>query len=244
MAFGLQNTRLIIELMMMKNNFLERLGAWSGLIWFMLFGLGWILSEWIPPISPDMTAVEVAEVYKEHHYQLLLGGVLMMLSAFFVGPVTALIVLLMNKIEKRMGALSIVMIVTGATSAVNICLSGVFYAAAAFRPERSPEVVQGLMDFGMLFFFGGISAFIGFFGWTAYASLVLDDRNNPVIPRWFGYLCLWTTIVLIPDVLVFFFKTGPFAWDGIIGFWIPLALFIITFTASPFALKKSVENHL
>ncbi len=228
----------------MKNNFIVSLGTWSGFIWITMVCTMWFLSEWFPPFAPDLTAIELADIYKENNFQLLLGGVLMMLSGLVLGPYVSVLVLLIEKVEKKMGVVSIAMIMTGATSVINVCLSGIFWAAAAFRPDRNPEVIQGLSDIAWLFFFGGISAFLGLIGWVAYASLVLDDRKNPVFSRWFGYLCLWTTIVTLPDILVFFFKTGPFAWDGLIGFWIPLVLFVVTFNASPFALRKSVKNHL
>ena len=49
-----------------------------------------------------------------------------------------------------------------------------------------------------------------------------DTSENPVFPRWFGYQSIMTFLLLVPDQMLFFFKTGPFAWNGLLGFWIPL----------------------
>jgi hypothetical protein len=34
-----------------------------------------------------------------------------------------------------------------------------------------------------------------------------------------------TFLLFLPDQLLFFFKTGPFAWNGVLGFWVPLSVF-------------------
>ena len=85
--------------------------------------------------------------------------------------------------------------------------------------------------------------FVMIWVFCAYGALVLSPRENPIIPRWFGYLSLWTAILYIPELLIYFFKVGPFAWDGIIGFWIPAILFIVFFLATPFVLIPAVKRH-
>lgn len=228
----------------MSDSYLKKFVTWSGFLWFNTFALGWLICLWLPTFSPNLSAEELASLYRENHNSWLLGGVIMSFSAIFVAPLGAAFTLLIKEVEKKLGPLSIIMIITMATGAINICLSGVFWATAAYRPERSPDAIQAISDIGMLFFFGGISAFIGIFAVLAYASLKMCDREDPIIPQWYGYICLWTTIILIPDLMVFFFKTGPFAWNGVVGLWVPLVLFFLVFNLSPLALKKSVEKYL
>jgi len=33
-------------------------------------------------------------------------------------------------------------------------------------------------------------------------------------------------------VLAVFFKTGPFSWNGVMGFWIPVILFVVGMTVT------------
>ncbi|SHT05300.1 Uncharacterised protein [Mycobacteroides abscessus subsp. abscessus] len=41
---------------------------------------------------------------------------------------------------------------------------------------------------------------------------------------------------------MFFFHSGPFAWNGVVGFWIPAILFIVYFAISPVILIPLVRK--
>jgi hypothetical protein len=49
-------------------------------------------------------------------------------------------------------------------------------------------------------------------------------ENNP-FPRWWGYLSLWITLMLEAGAFAFVPRTGPLAWNGLLVFWTPMALF-------------------
>jgi hypothetical protein len=56
---------------------------------------------------------------------------------------------------------------------------------------------------------------------------VLGDRNaSPEMPRWVGFMNLWVAVLFIPGGFLTFFKTGPFAWNGVFVYWIPLVVFL------------------
>ncbi|MFY1621479.1 hypothetical protein, partial [Micromonospora sp. WMMD736] len=69
-------------------------------------------------------------------------------------------------------------------------------------------------------------------------------------PRWSGWASLWFCFATFPASLVAFLKDGPFAWDGVLAFWVPLsALFawVILMTVLTLrAVKKqsTTEGHL
>ncbi|MCX2935024.1 hypothetical protein ORI20_32730, partial [Mycobacterium sp. CVI_P3] len=60
--------------------------------------------------------------------------------------------------------------------------------------------------------------------------------------RWSGYLSLWTALLLGPAGLVPLFKDGPFAWNGIFGFWMVLIAFCIWVAAITWLLVTAI-NH-
>lgn len=227
----------------MRDKTLERVGAWSGLGYILVFGLGWlILARWFPPISPADTAEQVAALYKEHHVVLMLASVIMMVSMLLLIPFSALMVLIMQRIERRTGMLTLMLGFSLATTLILSFYTPLSFSMAAFRPERSVEAVQLANDMGFLQFMGGIPLFLMNWVVMAFAILVIDDKQNPVLPRWFGYLNLWTAILYLPELLIYFFKTGPFAWDGIVGFWLPALLLILYFNVTPFVLVPALKR--
>ena len=228
----------------MKNKSLEMIGAWSGVAYLLVFGLGWlILAQFFPPISPAADPNEVAGIFQERRIPLMLASVFMMVSTLFLFPCSALLILITHKIEQRVGMLTLMMALTTITFLVLNFYAPLSWSAAAFRAERAPELIQLMSDIGFLQFMGGIPMFILMWFLAAYGILVVSPRENPIIPRWFGYLCLWTAILYIPELLIYFFKGGPFAWDGLVGFWIPAILFIVFFLATPFVLVPAVKRH-
>lgn len=204
-----------------------RAAAWSPLAFVVLFLCGWIgLARFLPPLSPALSATEVADLVTTHRTSFMLAAVLIMVSTVVVVPCSALILMLIRKIEGRAGILTLMMGFTLTTNLVSNFFTGFFLSAAAFRADRGPEVTQLAMDLAVLLIMGGIPLFWLVFAILAYALIVVNPREEPLAPRWVGYANLWITILFLPELLVFFFKTGPFAWNGIVGFWIPATCFV------------------
>ena len=68
------------------------------------------------------------------------------------------------------------------------------------------------------------------------------DAAKPVFPRWFGYLNVWVGFLLVPANMIIFFKTGPFAWTGVIGFWLPAAVFGAWYLVVTYVLLKAIHQ--
>ena len=229
---------------MVHDKFLLRLGAWSGLIYISVFGLGWlVLARFFPPIAPSASAAEVAEIYANNHWAMAIAGVAMMVSTVMLLPLSALVVLLVAKIEGGPGLLTLMMGFNSATFMVLNFYTGLAFNAAAFRVERPAEIVQAFNDLGFLQFIGGTPMFLAIWGILAYAILVTQPRHGvEVFPRWVGFVNVLVVVLYLPEVLIYLLKTGPFAWDGLIGFWIPAGLLIGYLVASPFVLTTAVDR--
>ena len=57
------------------------------------------------------------------------------------------------------------------------------------------------------------------------AAAILNKADQDVFPRWLGYFNVWVAVLLLPAVLLPFFKHGPFAWHGIFEFWLAALVF-------------------
>jgi hypothetical protein len=42
-----------------------------------------------------------------------------------------------------------------------------------------------------------------------------------------GYANLWLMVGLLLGIFIPFFKTGPLAWNGVIGFWVVATAFFV-----------------
>jgi hypothetical protein len=69
-----------------------------------------------------------------------------------------------------------------------------------------------------------------------------DRRPRPVFPRWVGYYNLWMAFLLLPASLIIFFKKGPFAWNGLLGFWLPAAAFGSWYLVMTVVVLRAIRN--
>jgi hypothetical protein len=219
---------------------LRLVGAWSAIAYIVLLSIGfWLLADFIPAHSPTATAEEIAQLYAENRTGIRIGMILEMFAAMAYIPLTACIAYYISRVEGHVGMLTITQALSGMG---NVCLT--FYPAmwwliAAFRPDQSPEIIRLLNDAAWLQFVGGITIFYPIL-WTIAIASFLDKSATPFFPRWVGYLNLWYTFVFVPGLFIFFVKTGPFAWDGLLAFWLPLFIFGSWFVVMYYCLRRAV----
>ncbi|OXR43662.1 hypothetical protein B7C42_04530 [Nocardia cerradoensis] len=101
----------------------------------------------------------------------------------------------------------------------------------AYRPgEVPPEITRLIND---AFWFAAEYPYSPFAGFMVVLAVVVfsDKREIPAFPRWVGYFCLWCTLLMFPGGMLAFFKAGPFAYDGLLAFYV-LAGAYTTFTVT------------
>jgi len=219
----------------------QRLAAWCGLIFTALFGIGLTVAGWLPLPGPSMTVDEVVAMYQGNTFGIRAGMVIMMLAAAFFFAMTAVTSHQMTRIRGISRTLPFLQIIAGTANAVTFFLAPVFFALAAFRPDRDPQVLYALNDLGWLVFIAPISA--ATFQNLAIAIAIFMDRGpKPVFPRWFGFLNLWAAIIYLPGGLAFFMKTGPFAWNGLLAFYVPAFAFFGWIVSLVVLLLKAIKE--
>ena len=223
------------------NTKLQRLCAWSGFAAMTVFFLGLIVATFFPPISPGLTAEQVAEYYQTHQLQILVGSLILIISAAFAGPFAAAIFCQLSRMEGQRPVCSMGQFASGIANIAFFILPGVLFAAMAYRPDRNVDALYAMHD---------IAWMVTMFPWTVGAmqvvcvgaAVLIHGSATTVYPRWVGFFCMWIALGMTTSSVIIFFKIGPFAWDGIVGFWIPATVFGLWFGVMSWMTVKAVNG--
>ncbi len=224
------------------NRTVHKLCAWSGTAVLVSMAIGFILlARFIPTPSPSESAQQTADFMIGHRAMIRWGLILCMFSAGLLIPFAAAISTQMRRIEGRYPILAMIQFGAGAIFALEFIYLIFFWQTATFRPDRAPELIQLLNDM----------AWIPFVGLTSTAALqvacfgiaiLLDRRPTPLFPRWLGYYNLWVALMFTPGTFNVFFHNGPLAWNGIVAWYIPLAVFATWAIINPIFLSRAVDS--
>jgi hypothetical protein len=172
----------------------------------------------LPPMSPDLPAADVAAFFQQHAAMTRLSMVTFDVCGIMLLPFFMLIVLQM----KRMGTPTQVFaycylsaVVSGATF---FAVSNLLWLLAAFRPDRDPALIQLLNDLAWIIFTAPVGMLVAQCLALALA-VYLDARAHPVFPRWVAHLNVATAVALVPAACGAVVSSGPLAWDGLVSFW-------------------------
>ncbi|WP_019873410.1 hypothetical protein [Sporichthya polymorpha] len=210
--------------------YIELVCASGGMIFAVLFGIGFVgIAQFVPPLDPSNTAEETAEIFRSDTNAIRTG----LLVCYIACPFYLAFGAAINAQTRRIIDLpkSLVQLQAAAFSASLILIIGPFmlWWVAAFRPgEISPELTQTVNDMAWISFLIGWVPFVTWYVTTGLAILC-DTTAAPVYPRWAGYVAVMMGMGQTSATFLMYFKTGPFAWDGIFAWWLPATWFFIFF---------------
>lgn len=218
--------------------------AWGGIVFVVLFGIGWaLLAQFVPPPpSPALDARAIADFYQARPTMIRTGLNVVMIACAPMVPFYAALAIQLARAEGRWAILSIAQVALGLANVLFFYIPVVLWQTAAFRLDRDPAIIQTLNDIGwiMIQWPFGLAAMQN----IVIAAVIFADRGRPpVFPRWLGYFNVWIAIALAAGVLVPYFKTGPFAWDGLFGFWLPAGFYMTWIAVTSILLVKAVRAH-
>lgn len=222
----------------------QRAMAWTGPVMLVLWVGAFIaLAKFIPPPDPQDTAQEVLHRYAHDTGALRLGLIITLFASALLVPFAAVISTQMRRIERGVGPLSLTQVVSAGLLSIEFIVPIMVWLTAAYRgfDPDSARVIQMLNDMGWLMFVAVISSVIvqiACFG----VAILIDDREEPIFPRWSGYFMLWVCLLLSPTALCVFFKDGPFAWNGLFAFWVPLTTYAAWMLISFWLLRTAIDQ--
>ena len=233
--------------MMPANKNTQLLCAHSGLAFAILLGLGVFgIAGWMPLVNPGSSASEIAQMFQDDQTRIRIGVTLLGTGSVFWWSFAAAIAVQMRRIEGEHHPLTYVQMATASGGILALLLPSYFWLALAYRPEStSPETMQLLNDFAWLTFIGMFPP--GLLQNVSLGICILSDKNgNKIYPRWLAYACFWCAAGFLPTALLPFFKSGPFAWNGLIGFWVAALCFfgwiIVMWWATVNAIRQEAEQ--
>jgi hypothetical protein len=205
-----------------------------------LIGLA-LCARFAPPPTPLASPAGIAALFQERTLGIRTGMLVMVLGAALLGPYFSIISVQMRRIEGPRPTLAYAQLVLGACFILEIIFPMMAIQTAAFRPERDNVIQQTLDDMAWLTFFGVAST--GFVQLVIIGAAILQDTQPvPVMPRWVGYFNIWVGFAFLPGTIMIYFKSGPFAWDGIFIFWIPFTAFFLWLLIMPFVLCRAIDS--
>lgn len=172
-----------------------------------------------PPISPSLTPEETAQHYRDNDVGLKIGISIMLLTGAIWPIFCAGVNRQLSKIPGVSHTALWGQLGAGCLGALSMMLPSMFFSVVAYRLERDPIITQTLSDLAWFVYAMGFPPFIGQDLMISYAVLS-DKRPEPLIPHWVSWIMSGLTLTLYPALAVHAVKSGPFAWNGALGFWL------------------------
>jgi hypothetical protein len=197
-----------------------------GFIWISAF---FLFPGFVHPMSPTMSAEEVAAFYRDETARIRYSMILF--NWFGVGliPIVMLLAIQIRRMAHRTPILSYSLIACAGGPPSLFLIANMFWLLAAFRPERAPELTQLFNDLAWVTFTILVPYLIAQSLLLALA-IYWDRQDEPVFKPWVAHFNLLAAAALVPAAFTGLAFTGPIAWDGVLSFWvknIAIAVWII-----------------
>jgi hypothetical protein len=198
---------------------------WTTIIFYQLFTLSFfVLSRTQPPPSPAWDSARVAQWFNDNHYGILVGFGIIFLVTGMCAAQNALIAYSMRRMSISRAFAYSYLVLYSLCAVPGMLLLCIAMTVAAMRPDRNPELIHWLYDFAFMSYNGTMGVFM--IGSLVWMVAILIDKNR-VFPKWFAYLNLCNALTEVVVSPAWIFKTGVFAWNGAIAWWIDVVVFVI-----------------
>jgi hypothetical protein len=219
----------------------QRILVWCGPAIIAALVIGLIpLAQFVPPPAPTAGREQIAEMFREHTTGIRIACVLMMIFFSLWAAWAGVLVVWVRRMESGFPVLTYGSLASVGAGTVFFTIAPLTWVVAAFRPgDYEPETIRVLNDwawFGILFTWPPFAVFC-----ALIAMAVFTDRNEQrLFPRWVGWYNAWEALMLFPFLLIAFFKTGPFAWNGAFGFYLPAGAFCVWILVMTAVLLRAI----
>jgi hypothetical protein len=205
----------------------QKILLWLGVITAVIYGLALrFLMHMLPPPTATWSSAQVAQFYTEHSTEIKIGATICSWTGGWFVPIAVVIGIQLYRHDRVWGILAGA---SGVIMSIFIVLPPLCWGVAAFTPSRQADVTTMMHELGVL----SMTTTMQYYIFLLIAVVVICLTPNSVVhspfPRWFGYFTAWMALMSEAGPIAFLTRTGPFAWNGLLGFWAPLAIFSVWF---------------
>jgi hypothetical protein len=231
------------ETQLLKKGKLDQLICWWSIpIFYQIFGLIFCYLTQImrPPIpGPSLTRDGMIAFTLGNATHMKVGTVLLAIFLGFASMGTGAVVVQMKRMSGS-PVLAYAYLACGAVAALPGCyFCALLFSVAAFRPDRDPQIIALLYDAGFVGFIGCLGCFV-----TQYlvfaAAIFLDKRG--IFPKWLGYMTIWNLVTELVAAPVWIFRRGPYAWNGLLSFYLGVVIFVVWLACLIVSLRKAIGS--
>jgi len=195
----------------------------------------------VPPMSPEASAPEVAAFYSQNLSRVRYSMILFNWFCVALIPILMLIVERMRGMAHRTPVLRYCVIGVAGAAPIAFLTSTVFWLIAAFRPDRAPDLTLLLNDLAWITFTCGVPFLIALCLFIALA-IAYDDQEEPVFPRWVARFNVLIAVTLVPAGFAGLTLSGPFAWNGLVSFWVRNIVIALWIIVMALALRQAMAR--
>jgi hypothetical protein len=194
-----------------------------------------------PPMSPAMSADEVARFYRDNVGPLRASMILFNFCEVMFIPFFMVIVVQMQRMKNPSKAFAYSYLSAAASGSTMFALADIAWLVAAFRPERSPQLILLLNDLAWMAFITPVG-FIIAQNFCLALAVYMDAQPRPVFPRWVGHFNIATALLMAPAAFALMHMKGPLAWDGILSFWVRIGTYVLYVTVMFVVVRAAINR--
>jgi hypothetical protein len=223
---------------------IQRVLIWTGPgMIFVWLGAFLAIAGFIPPTRPAASAADIYAFYDSNTAMVKFGLVVSMAGCALLVPWAVAISSRLRRIDGGKVLADVQMVSCALLSLEFITPIGLWMGVSFVYHDLPEEVTRGIHNISWILFMTVIwSLFVQLI--AIGAAILIDRRPSPELPHWLGYLSLWVAMLIIPAGIVLFFRSGPFAWNGIIGLYTPLVGFTIWVFAMTIVIHRKLTKEI
>jgi hypothetical protein len=219
----------------------QRVCVWCGVAMMVFWFAGFGLAGMLPLPSPNDTPEQVYSTYFTHVTNVRIGLIIAVLACSLLAPFISVIAVQLRRIEGRTAPMSTTWFANAAILELQFLTPLYIMEACTFRNNRDLGILSALHDIAWIMFIVAVQT--TFLMMIACGIVILRDRREqPIFPRWLGFWSFWVALTMVCGNVLIFFKTGPFAWNGALAWWVPVGVYGTWVVAMTVCLLRAIAR--